>query len=93
MTVEGVSTSKSIFDLAQKYKIEMPICEMVYKIIYKNKDPIQIAYDEIIKKKISNVKKLEEINKNVIKEIKEAADFALQTPFPNKTDLYKDVFL
>ena len=60
---------------------------------YKSKDPIQIAYDEIIKKKITSAKKLDEINKNVIKKIKEAADFALQSPFPNKDDLYTDVFL
>ena len=60
---------------------------------YKSKDPIQIAYDEIIKKKITSARKLDEINKNIIKKIKEAADFALQSPFPNKDDLYTDVFL
>ena len=60
---------------------------------YKNMDPIQIVYDEIIKKKIASVKKLNEINKNVIIKIKEAANFALQSPFPNNADLYKDVFL
>ena len=60
---------------------------------YKNMDPIQIVYNEIIKKKIASVKKLNEINKNVIIKIKEAANFALQSPFPNNADLYKDVFL
>ena len=60
---------------------------------YKNKDPIHIVYDEIIKKKIASAKKLDEINKNVIKKIKEAADFALESSFPTNEDLYKDVYL
>ena len=60
---------------------------------YKSKDPIQIVYDEIIKKKIANVKELENINKNIIKEIKEAAEFALKSPFPENNELYTDVYL
>ena len=39
MTIEGVATSKSIFQLSKKCKVEMPICDMVYRIIYKNKNP------------------------------------------------------
>ena len=60
---------------------------------YKSKDPIQIVYDEIIKKKVASDKELEEINKKVIENIKEAAEFALQSPFPKKEDLYTDVYL
>ena len=62
-------------------------------IFGKDKDPIQIIYDEIIKKRIASKKKLDEINKNVIKKIKESAEFALQSPFPKKEDLYADVYL
>ena len=60
---------------------------------YKSKDPIQIVYDEIIKKKIASAKALENINKKIIKEIKEAAEFALKSPFPENNELYTDVYL
>lgn len=38
MVAEGIKTTKSIYDLAQKMNIEMPILEQVYNIIYKEKD-------------------------------------------------------
>ena len=60
---------------------------------YKSKDPIQIVYEHIIKKKIASDTELEEINKKVIKKIKEAAEFALQSSFPKEEDLYTDVYL
>ncbi len=39
MVAEGVKTSRSVYELACKYKVEMPISEQVYKIIYENKSP------------------------------------------------------
>lgn len=39
MVVEGVPTAKSAYMLAEKYKVEMPITEQVYKILYKGKSP------------------------------------------------------
>ena len=60
---------------------------------FKTKDPIQIAHEKIIKKKIATEKELEKINKNVIKKIKNAADYALESPFPNNEDLYTDVYI
>ena len=39
---EGVVNSKTIFKLSKKKRIEMPVCESVYKILYKkNKSKIQ----------------------------------------------------
>ena len=60
---------------------------------YKSQDPIQIAHDEIIKKKIATKKELEKINKEVINKIKKAADYALVSPFPKEEDLYTDVYI
>ena len=60
---------------------------------YKSKDPIQFTYEEIMKKKIATKISLEKINKEIINEIKEAADYALHSPFPEPDDLYKDVFI
>jgi glycerol-3-phosphate dehydrogenase (NAD(P)+) len=39
MVVEGVTTSKSAYELAKKYKVEMPITEEIYKVLYEHKDP------------------------------------------------------
>jgi glycerol-3-phosphate dehydrogenase (NAD(P)+) len=47
MAIEGVPTAKSAYDLTRKYKIEMPITEQVYKIIYKNKSPV-LAVKELM---------------------------------------------
>lgn len=37
---EGISTAESAYELANKYNIEMPIVEQVYKVIYEDKDPL-----------------------------------------------------
>jgi len=45
MVAEGIKTTKSVYDLAQKLKIDMPILEQVYNIIYKNKECSLAVYD------------------------------------------------
>lgn len=45
MVVEGVTTAQSAYDLGKKYKIEMPITEEIYKVIYEGKDPKKAVYD------------------------------------------------
>ena len=50
---EGIINSKTIFELSKKKKIEMPICESVYKILYKNnkiKETIEKILSRDIKK-------------------------------------------
>jgi glycerol-3-phosphate dehydrogenase (NAD(P)+) len=42
---EGVRTAKAARDLAQKYRIEMPIVEEVYQLLYEGKDPKQAVRD------------------------------------------------
>ena len=61
--------------------------------LYRTKDPIQIVHKEILQKKIATEKELEKINKEIIKKIKNAADYALKSPFPNNEDLYTDVYV
>jgi glycerol-3-phosphate dehydrogenase (NAD(P)+) len=41
MVAEGVPTSKAVRSLADKYGVEMPICEVVYEILHQNKSPVQ----------------------------------------------------
>ena len=37
---EGVYTAKAMMVLAQKYKVELPITQAVYNIVYENHDPL-----------------------------------------------------
>lgn len=38
MVIEGVSTTKAAFELAQQLGIDMPITETIYKVLYENLD-------------------------------------------------------
>lgn len=55
MVAEGVTTTLSARKLADDYKIEMPICEQMYEILYKNKDPRQ-ALKDLMKRKLKEEK-------------------------------------
>jgi pyruvate dehydrogenase E1 component alpha subunit len=60
---------------------------------YKLNDPIEIASKEIKKRKILSQEELDKVNKEIIKEIKNAAEYALESPFPEAKDLFTDVYL
>jgi glycerol-3-phosphate dehydrogenase (NAD(P)+) len=45
MVAEGIKTTQSVYDLAQKMKIEMPILEQVYNIIYRGKSCSEAVRD------------------------------------------------
>ena len=45
MVAEGIKTTRSGYDLARKMKIEMPILEQVYNIIYQGKDCSEAVRD------------------------------------------------
>jgi glycerol-3-phosphate dehydrogenase (NAD(P)+) len=40
MVAEGVSTTKSAYELSKKNKTEMPIIEQVHSILFRNKSPV-----------------------------------------------------
>ena len=60
---------------------------------YKQTDPIEIVKAEILKKKIATNDEIEKINKDTLEEIKNAAEFATNSPFPKDSELYTDVYL
>ncbi len=60
---------------------------------YKQTDPIEIVKAEILKKKIATNDEIEKINKDTLDEIKNAAEFATNSPFPKDSELYTDVYL
>jgi len=39
MVAEGLPTSQAVKKLAQQHKIEMPICDVVYEILFNNRSP------------------------------------------------------
>lgn len=45
MVAEGIKTTRSGYDLANKYNIDMPILEQVYEILYKDKDCSKAVVD------------------------------------------------
>lgn len=38
-TTEGTITAKNVFYLLEKYKVKLPICESVYRVLYEQKEP------------------------------------------------------
>jgi len=42
---EGVKTAAAVEKLAGAQKVEMPICEQVYKVLYEDKDPSRAVRD------------------------------------------------
>ena len=46
-----------------------------------------------IKKKIASKDELEKLSKEIIEEVKSAVDFALESKFPSREELYTDVYL
>lgn len=51
MVAEGLPTAKSAHLLAIKYKVDMPISEEVYSVIYKNKSPLKAVKDLMTREK------------------------------------------
>ena len=60
---------------------------------YKETDPIEIVKKEMLKKKFANDKDIENINKEILDEIKNAADYALNSQYPKDSELYTDVYI
>ena len=49
MVAEGVATAKSVHQLAQKHRVEMPMAEEVYKVLFENKNPRQATLDLMLR--------------------------------------------
>jgi glycerol-3-phosphate dehydrogenase (NAD(P)+) len=45
MIAEGIFTTKSVYRLSKKHKIDMPITKEVYSVLYKNKPPREVVKD------------------------------------------------
>ena len=45
MVAEGVRTTESVYEMAQKKGVEMPITEQVYHVLFHEKEPIKAVHD------------------------------------------------
>lgn len=45
MVVEGIKACKAFYDLKEKLNVEMPITDVLYKILFQNKDPKYAVVD------------------------------------------------
>jgi len=50
MVAEGVWTTKGVVALSKKYKVEMPITNEVFNILFKNKKPMEAIYKLMTRK-------------------------------------------
>jgi len=53
MIAEGITTTLSAHQLAARERIEMPICEKIYQVLYENKNP-KPALQELLSRKLKD---------------------------------------
>jgi pyruvate dehydrogenase E1 component alpha subunit len=59
---------------------------------YKKLDPIETTLDSILKKKYATQQEIDEINARIDKEIEDCVAFAESSPYPDDSELYKDIY-
>jgi glycerol-3-phosphate dehydrogenase (NAD(P)+) len=57
MIAEGITTTLSVHQLAHRNKVEMPICEQVFYVLYKGKDPKE-AFRDLMSRELKDEFKL-----------------------------------
>jgi len=77
----------NVGDPGRVYRLEKEIEE------WKERCPIKTFRGRLIKEKISSEEELSLIEKNTKEMIKEAADFAIQSPYPDEKEAYEDLFV
>ena len=53
MVIEGVNATKIVTEMSKKYKINMPIVDQVYSILFNNKNP-KLAINELMDRKLKD---------------------------------------
>ena len=59
---------------------------------YKKQDPIETTLDTILKKKYATQVQIDEIIARVDKEIDDCVKFAEESPYPEDSEIYKDIY-
>ena len=61
MVAEGVRTTKSVFELAKKFEVELPISEQVYNVLYHDKSP-RLGLEELMSRSLKSEHQMEYIS-------------------------------
>jgi glycerol-3-phosphate dehydrogenase (NAD(P)+) len=56
---EGYFTTRSVKLLAEKYQVDMPISQEIYRILYEDKDPRRAVSDLMMRAPKSEMEELE----------------------------------
>ncbi len=70
-----------------KYRTKEEVAE------YKSQDPVERVKTTILSKKLANEKQIEAIGQKIKQQIAEAVEFAEQSPFPNPSEAFNDVYV
>ncbi len=60
---------------------------------YKEKDPINVVKKTILDNKWATEEEIEAINEKVKQEVQEAVDFAEESPYPDDSEVFKDIYV
>ena len=60
---------------------------------YKEKDPIQVVLNKILENKWASEQEIDEINKKVKEEIDDCVTFAENSPYPEDSAVYEDIYV
>ncbi|MBS1666570.1 MAG: pyruvate dehydrogenase (acetyl-transferring) E1 component subunit alpha [Bacteroidetes bacterium] len=71
----------------QKYRTKEEVEE------YKQRDPIQMVLDTILKQKFASQQEIDAINKRISDIVTESVKFAEESPWPNDDEVLKDVYI
>jgi glycerol-3-phosphate dehydrogenase (NAD(P)+) len=58
MVIEGIRATWATFQLASKYKIEMPIAEQMFLVLYKDKSPQNALFDLMMRGRTDEVEEI-----------------------------------
>src|SRR5690606_8864059 len=60
---------------------------------YREKDPINVVLKTITDNRWATEDEIEQINEKVKMEVQEAVDFAEESPWPDESEVYKDIYV
>lgn len=55
MAVEGITACRAFYHLKRKYKVDMPITDALYNVLFNDKDPKEAVYQLMIREKKSEM--------------------------------------